>query len=50
MCNIRRLSRRYFSSEAIVSVLLCSWQNGYPTQPVKTRDPFKLDPDTTRLC
>jgi hypothetical protein len=25
-------------------------KTGHPTRPVKTRDPFSLDPDTTRLC
>jgi len=23
-------------------------KTGHPTRPVKTRDPFSLDPDTTR--
>jgi hypothetical protein len=33
-----------------ISLLDRAGKTGHPTRPVKTRDPFSLDPDTNRLC
>jgi hypothetical protein len=43
------LRREYFNNPWRTTAARAG-KTGHPTRPVKTRDPFSLDPDMTRLC